>query len=86
MDINLASPDFKLKQYPILAQLRAEDPIHKLALPGNREGYLITRYEDAELILKDQRFVKEVQHALSPEQIAKYYSWLIRPGRASGKC
>lgn len=79
MDINLASPDFKLEQYPILAQLRSEDPLHKLALPGNREGYLVTRYEDAELILKDQRFVKEVQHALSPAQIAEFYSWLIRP-------
>jgi cytochrome P450 len=37
---------------------------------------LITRYEDAERVLRDQRFVKDVHRVLSPEQFALQFPWL----------
>ena len=72
-EINLTSPDFKADPYPTFAQTRAEDPVHQVTLPGNRKGWLITRYDDADLVLRDQRFVKDIRHALTSEEIAKQF-------------
>ncbi len=38
--------------YPIYARLRAKDPVHRLRLVN---GWLLTRYEDVDLVLRDYR-------------------------------
>lgn len=45
-------PEFHLNPYPTFARLQQEDPIHKSMF----NTWIITRYADAEAILKDRRF------------------------------
>jgi cytochrome P450 len=69
-ELNLASPVFKANPYPAFAELRAYDPIHQLTSSNGQSTWLITRYRDAELVLRDERFVKDRQHVASPERSA----------------
>lgn len=56
---NLASPQFKANPYPFYARLRAEAPVYRTTLPDRRAAWLVTRYDDVVLLLKDGRFVKD---------------------------
>jgi cytochrome P450 PksS len=69
--VNLASPEFKANPYPFYARLRAEAPVHRLTLPTGETAWLITRYDDAVTVLKDERFVKDPANALRPELAAR---------------
>src|SRR5205823_13306895 len=53
------------------ARLRAEAPVHRMILPTREPAWLITRYDDVVVVLKDERFVKETANALMPEEIAR---------------
>jgi cytochrome P450 len=55
---DLARPDFKANPYPFYARLRATTPVCPTKLLGQRT-WLITRYDDAFMVLKDERFVKD---------------------------
>jgi cytochrome P450 PksS len=68
--VNIASPEFKANPYPIYARLRAEAPVYRVVLPTKETAWLITRYEDVAMVLKDERFVKNTANALTPEQLA----------------
>jgi cytochrome P450 len=57
--------------YPAYAWLREHSPVHRATLPNGVEAYLVTRYEDARLVLADPR--------LSKNAAASYPGW--RPGR-----
>lgn len=59
---DLASSAFKANPYPVFARLRASDPVYRLAASNGQSTWLVTRYSDAELILRDERFVKDRQH------------------------
>jgi cytochrome P450 PksS len=45
--------------------MRAEQPVARIAVAvgGTGEAYLVSRYEDAITVLRDERFVKDVRHA-----------------------
>src|SRR6185369_15011855 len=75
--INLASPQVKANPFPFYAQLRAEAPVYRMTLnrPANNPLWIITRYQDVASVLKDERFVKDPQNALSPDQMPKK-GWL----------
>ncbi len=61
---DIASSAFKANPGPACAHLRAEQPVVRVPVPGGLgEGYLITRYEDAAAVLRDERFVKDVRAA-----------------------
>src|SRR3984893_5681743 len=66
--VNLASPEFKADPYPFYARLRAEAPVYRVTLPTKETAWLITRYDDVAMVLKDERFVKNTSNALTPEQ------------------
>ncbi|GCE07704.1 cytochrome P450 family protein [Dictyobacter aurantiacus] len=68
--LNLNSPIFKANPYPTFAQLRATDPVHLYASTAEHKTWLITRYKDADAILRDDRFVKERRNTLPPEERA----------------
>ena len=58
--VNIASREFKADPYPFYARLRAEAPVYRTVLPGKQPAWLITRYDDVFMVLKDeQRFVKD---------------------------
>ncbi len=73
LEIDLSSPRLKSNPYPLFTHLRSEDPMHWVEFPGNRHGWLITRYEDAERALRDARFVKDPRHALTQEQLLQQF-------------
>lgn len=65
--LHLSSPAFKANPFPAFAQLRADDPVHQINLSNGQQAWLITRYKDADVVLRDERFVKErLKHGLLP--------------------
>jgi cytochrome P450 len=68
--VNIASPGFKANPFPFYARLRAEAPIYRTTLPTRETAWLITRYDDVAMVLKDERFVKDTKNALTPRQVA----------------
>ncbi|MCI0398433.1 MAG: cytochrome P450 [Chloroflexi bacterium] len=70
--VNIAGREFKSDPYPFYARLRAEAPVYRTVLPDKQAAWLITRYDDVLMVLKDdQRFVKNFRMAKSDEQLAK---------------
>lgn len=71
--VNLASSEFKANPFPFYAQLRAEAPVYRttITLPTKHPVWLITRYADVAAALKDERFAKDRNNALSQDQIRK---------------
>ena len=55
---DLASPRFKANPYPFYARLRAEAPVYRTRL-ATRQVWLVTRYDDVLMVLKDERFAKD---------------------------
>lgn len=55
---DLAKPQFKANPYPFYARLRAEAPICSARFL-RQPTWLITRYDDVVMVLKDERFVKD---------------------------
>jgi cytochrome P450 len=71
--VNIVSAEFKANPFPLLATLRATEPIFRTHLPDKTKTpvWLVTRYEDVFALLKDERFPKNRRSALTPEQIRK---------------
>ena len=70
-DVNIASPQFKASPYAFYARLRAEAPVFPVTLPDKQTAWLVTRYDDVVMVLKDDRFAKDRRNALTPEQLAR---------------
>lgn len=72
--IDVTDPTFKANPFPFYAHLRAEAPVSSVKLPNSiskQRAWLITRYDDVLTVLKDERFVKDRRHAMTPEQLKK---------------
>jgi len=69
--VNILGPEFKANPFPLLARLRAEQPVCRVTLPDKTPVWLVTRYEDVKTLLADERFAKSRYNALSPEQLRK---------------
>ena len=62
--VNITSPEFKADPYPFYRRLRIEAPVYRTILPGKQPAWLVTRYDDVFMVLKDdQRFVKDKRNA-----------------------
>jgi cytochrome P450 len=70
-EVKIASPQFKANPYPFYARLRAEAPVFPVTLPDKQTAWLVTRYDDVVMVLKDDRFAKDRRNALTPEQLAR---------------
>jgi cytochrome P450 len=66
--VDLTLPSFKANPYPTFELLRTHDPVHLYASTDKYNTWLITRYSDAESILRDERFVKEQRNTIPPEK------------------
>ena len=71
--MNIVSAEFKANPFPLLASLRASEPVCRTYLPDKTKTpvWLLTRYEDVFTLLKDERFPKNRRSALTPEQIRR---------------
>jgi cytochrome P450 len=70
-EFNLTSSTFKADPYPTFARLRDSDPVYQYATsPSGQRTWLITRYADADAILRDERFVKDLRNVSPPEERA----------------
>ncbi|GHO46669.1 cytochrome P450 family protein [Ktedonospora formicarum] len=67
--IDFTSPAFKKNPYEILANMRRQNPVAKISLPGDRTGWLVTRYEDVETLIKDPRLSIDIRDVYPPEVI-----------------
>ncbi|MBB5913848.1 nocardicin N-oxygenase [Nocardia transvalensis] len=50
----------RLDIHPLFEKLRREEPVSRVELPFGGEGWLVTRYDDAKLVLADRRFSRAV--------------------------
>lgn len=78
--IDITSRAFKTDPFPFYARLRAQAPVHRARM-GKLDVWLVTRYDDVLMVLKDERFMKEQRRVQSAEQQAKR-PWIpafIRP-------
>jgi len=75
--VNVASRDFKANPYRFYARLRAEAPVCRVPLPGGHQVWLVTRYDDVAMVLKDERFVKDTANVYTRAQEAKQ-PWFVR--------
>lgn len=75
--VNVTSPQFKADPYPFYAYLRAEAPVYRVTLPTKEQVWLVSRYDDALMVLKDDRFVKDRRNAPASGQAAKR-PWMPR--------
>jgi cytochrome P450 len=67
---DIVSAAFKADPLPACAHLRAEQPVARVSVPGvSGEAYLVTRYQDAAAVLRDERFVKDVRNARDPANL-----------------
>jgi cytochrome P450 len=67
---DLASPVFKMDPYPAFAGLRLYDPVHLLSSAAGQSTWLLTRYADVDLVLRDERFMKDQDKLLAREGLA----------------
>lgn len=69
--VHVGHPAFRANPYPLYARLRELGPIHRVRLmPMNELAWLVVRYDEVAMILKEERFVKNPAPVLSPEQAA----------------
>jgi cytochrome P450 len=79
---DLASPAFKANPYPFYALLRSEHPVVQVRMPDGKPAWLLTRYDDVQTALKDERLSKNPYVTLSKEEQAAKLPWIpkfLRP-------
>ncbi|MCP1308065.1 cytochrome P450 family protein [Paenibacillus tyrfis] len=69
--VDLFDPAFKANPYPTYAYLRDNAPVYRAELPDGQGMWLITRYDDVQALLKDDRFVKDLRNAKTPEELER---------------
>ena len=69
--VDILSQDFKANPFPLLARLRANQPVSSTTLPDKTRVWLVTRYTDVYTLLKDERFAKSPLNAMTAEQLRK---------------
>lgn len=72
---NLARPAVKANPFPFFTRAREESPVLRIRM-GRQDAWLVTRYEDVERLLRDHRFVKDRNHAIS--QTISRQRWMPR--------
>src|SRR5689334_2341383 len=68
--VDLTSPAFKADPFPFYARLRAEAPVSRVVLASGIRPWLVTRYDDVALVLRDERFTKDMAKAVAPGGVA----------------
>jgi cytochrome P450 len=72
-DINLTSSAFKENPYSVFTQMRTNNPVQKITMPGGHDAWFITSYAVADSALRDPRFVKNINNVLTPEELVERF-------------
>jgi cytochrome P450 len=59
------TPAFKANPYAFYQELRTREPVAQTYLPDGTEVYVVSRYEDVQAGLKDERLIKNIHNARS---------------------
>jgi cytochrome P450 len=70
-DVRFGTAEYKADPFALYAYLRAEEPVRRVVLPSRQVTWLVSRYDDVSLLLRDPRFVKEPRNAMTPEQMKR---------------
>ncbi|WP_340637914.1 hypothetical protein [Bacillus cereus] len=73
LQIDLFSSEFKKDAYLFYESLRVNNPVFRFSLPSEKTAWLITRYDDAIKILKDNQFIKDPYKLFKPKEIEKMF-------------
>jgi cytochrome P450 PksS len=57
--VNIVSPEFKAHADAFYDRLRREAPVYRTVLPDKMPVWIVSRYDDVAMVLKDERFSKE---------------------------
>src|ERR1700756_2406708 len=81
-NLDISSPIFKSNPYTTFGQLRTESPVSQIRLPDGRSAWIITRYAEAEMVLRDRRFQLKITNVLPPEELGPHAALLkvLGPG------
>ena len=61
---DLAQPRFKANPYPFYARLRADEPVCRISAVFMK-AWLVTRYDDAMMVLRDPRISKNISSKMA---------------------
>ncbi len=81
IDVDLTGSSFRENPYPTYARLRAEAPACRVKWPDKQIVWVVTRYDDAMMVLKDPRFANDREKVQTPEQAARmpWMPGLLKP-------
>jgi cytochrome P450 len=57
--VDITSPEFKADADRFYARLRRESPVYRNVLPDGTQVWIVSRYDDVAMVLKDDRFSKD---------------------------
>ena len=57
--VNITSRQFKATADEFYRRLRREAPVYRTVLPDRQNAWLVVRYDDVAMVLKDERFSKD---------------------------
>lgn len=77
--LRITSRAFKADPFPPLARMRRERPVCRVRLSRRREVWLVTRYDDATALLKDDRFVKDPRNVPGRSARQPWMPAFLRP-------
>ncbi len=75
LKIDIWSSEFKADPYPFYARMRAHSPVFPVTLPDKQTAWVVTRYDDVAMVLRDERFGKDRLRVLSQQQLA-HQPWM----------
>jgi len=73
---DVTSSEFKATAYAFYAELRRKEPVYKALLPDGQTGWLVTRYDDVNRALKDERLFKDKRKLAKRAGIARLPGFL----------
>lgn len=74
---SLFSKEFTDNPYPVYHNLRKNNPLLKMRFPDGNVGWLVSSYEDAETVLKDPRFIKDITKIYGEESASVFSSNML---------
>jgi cytochrome P450 PksS len=68
---SLFTPQFWADPFPFFARLRAEEPVFRAKLSAKESMWIVTRFDDVQRLLKDDRFAKNKRAVMTPPQLRR---------------
>jgi cytochrome P450 PksS len=70
-EVPLFSASFWADPFPFFSCLRTEQPVYRTMLSRKTPMWVVSRYDDVQRLLRDERFRKDKRSAMTPEQLRR---------------